>query len=768
MWVEPDLNMPDGESLVRQLLVGKRYFKQKLGVDVRIGWNPDSFGYNWQLPQIYKKSGMNYFVTQKMSWNETNKLPLKLFWWQSPDGSRVLTYFPSSYEGTIDPVQIADDFEKARSLNPGTFETLHLFGVGDHGGGPTRAMLDRGLRWTDPNVVFPKLRFGVTQEFFSDVEAKVDSDHAPVWNYKFLGAGHWQLPTPPEGKIAIPVWKDELYLEFHRGVFTTHAKHKQNMRENEEQLLNAEKFASLAWLKGTPYPGTEFTDAWKKVLFSQFHDLAAGTGIGVIYQDAQHDYDMVRLTSEQADLKSFRTLASYVNTKSSGGVGVPVMVWNPLAWQRTDLVALDVQLPEAPKNGITVLDGQGKAQLAQVLSTDSTTNVYRLLVKAEDVPSLGYKVLQVTPGTRAVESDLKAGGFTLENGALRVVVNPRTGCITSLYDKRSHFESLAAGGCGNELVAFKDLPRDLAVDAWNIDADFDKEFTRLDTAESVKLLEQGPLRATVRITRTWQSSRFVQDISLYAGIDRVDVVNDIDWHETHVLLKAVFPLAASSKEATYEIPYGTITRPTTRDNSWEAARFEVPALRWADLGDGKHGLSVINESKYGYDGIGNLLRLSLLRSPVFPDPEADRGHHHFGYSLYPHAGDWKQALTVRKGYEFNYKLQAKQVQAHDGQLPAEHSYVGIPQENVVLTAVKKAEDGNSVLLRFYEWMGRGGDVQINVPTGASSAIVTNLMEEPQGTSLPVTDNKVTVPVHPFEIVSVRVDYPQHDPNRQSQ
>lgn len=248
----------------------------------------------------------------------------------------------------------------------------------------------------------------------------------------------------------------------------------------------------------------------------------------------------------------------------------------------------------------------------------------------------------------------------------------------------------------------------------------------------------------------------------------MDVVNDIDWHETHVLLKAVFPLAASSKEATYEIPYGTITRPTTRDNSWEAARFEVPALRWADLGDGKHGLSVINESKYGYDGIGNLLRLSLLRSPVFPDPEADRGHHHFGYSLYPHAGDWKQALTVRKGYEFNYKLQAKQVQAHDGQLPAEHSYVGIPQENVVLTAVKKAEDGNSVLLRFYEWMGRGGDVQINVPTGASSAILTNLMEEPQGASLPVTDNKVTVPVHPFEIVSVRVDYPQHDPNRQSQ
>ena len=249
MWVEPDLNMPDGESQVRQLLVGKRYFKQKLGADVRIGWNPDSFGYNWQLPQIYKKSGVDYFVTQKMSWNETNKLPLKLFWWQSPDGSRVLTYFPDTYNGDIDPLKIANDLDHAQTLAPGLREVLHLYGEGDHGGGPTRAMFDRGLLWSDPTAVFPKLNFASAQTFFSDVEGKVDSEHSPVWNYKSIVAGP-KLPEAAAGKIEIPVWNDELYFEFHRGVFTTQANHKRNMRESEEQLLNAEKYSALAWLKG--------------------------------------------------------------------------------------------------------------------------------------------------------------------------------------------------------------------------------------------------------------------------------------------------------------------------------------------------------------------------------------------------------------------------------------------------------------------------------------------------------------------------------------
>jgi alpha-mannosidase len=383
----------------------------------------------------------------------------------------------------------------------------------------------------------------------------------------------------------------------------------------------------------------------------------------------------------------------------------------------------------------------------------------RLLVEAKDVPSFGYEVVRVAAGKRDVPTDLKASGLELENSFLKVAVNAQTGCITSLYDKKSRFETLASGGCGNELIAFKDVPKDY--DAWNIDANFDQVFTKLDTADSVELIESNGLRATIRVSRHWQGSQFVQDIVLYKDRDEVEVVNDIDWHEDHVLLKAAFPLAASGKQATYEIPYGSIQRPTTRDNSWEQAKFEVPALRWADAGNEAHGFSLINESKYGYDDQGNVLRLSLLRSPTWPDPDADRGHHHFSYALYPHAGTWKQALTVRHGYEFNYKLQAIQVESHVGVLPSEHSFIQMDAQNVVLTALKKSEDTDALILRFYEWAGLSGTVKLSVPEGVASAATTNLMEKPEGSPLVIrTGEPIQVPVHPYEIVSVRLDY-QH-------
>jgi alpha-mannosidase len=358
MWVEPDLNMPDGESLVRQLLIGKRYFQSRFGVDVRIGWNPDSFGYNWQLPQIYKRSGVDYFVTQKMAWNDANQLPLKLFWWQAPDGSRVLTYFPHGYGNDIEPINMAQAFAHARQDTPGTTEMMHLFGVGDHGGGPTRAMLDAGDLWLAPDKAYARLDYDDAGSFFSAVENKLDTAHAPVWNYKTLAAGDTKLPQPPAGQWSLPVWNDELYLEFHRGVTTSQAAHKRNMRESEEQMLNAEKWSSLAWLSGTPYPASELNEAWKKVLFNQFHDLAAGSGIGVIYKDAQKDYDMVRFTADTATHQASSAIASYIDTQS-GSKGVPVLVFNPLAWERTDLVDFTVQLPAAA-GAVEIVNAAGK------------------------------------------------------------------------------------------------------------------------------------------------------------------------------------------------------------------------------------------------------------------------------------------------------------------------------------------------------------------------------------------------------------------------
>ncbi len=756
MWVEPDLNMPDGESQVRSLLIGKRWFQKEYGVDVRIGWNPDSFGYNWQLPQIYKRSGIDYFVTQKMTWNDTNQLPFKLFWWESPDGSKVLSYFPHDYaNNNLNPVRLSGDLAVARQRAPGMEQMMDLYGVGDHGGGPTRAMLDEGNHWAKDNMIVPKLQFGTAQSYFNNVETKI-APHSSTWDYASIAKGY-KAPAAEAGKISVPTWNDEMYLEYHRGVFTTQAQHKRNMRESEEQTLNAEKYASLAWLNGNSYPSDQFTDAWKKIAFNGFHDLAAGSGIGVIYKEAQAEFDQIRLETNEISANSLQTLAANINTKAAGDV--PVLVFNPLAWSHTGVTTVSVQLPGSSEDGISLLDEHNNVVPTKTISKDAKNGMYKLLVQAQDVPSLGYQVLHAVSGDKPFKTDLKASDTAMENSFLRVQVDPKTGCITSLYDKKANFESIAKGACGNQLQTFADLPKDY--DAWNVDPGTFDHMTPINEVDSVQLVEQGPMRAVIRVSRTWQQSKFVQDIQLYANRDTVDVINDIDWRERHVLLKAAFPLAASGPMATYEIPYGSIERPTTRNNSWEKARFEVPALRWADLGDSKHGFSLLNEAKYGYDAAGNTLRLTLLRSATWPDPDADQGHQHFSYALYPHAGGWKQALTERRGYEYNYDLRAQQVAPHEGALPLEHSYASVSPDNVVLTALKKAEDDNGLVFRAVEWAGKQGDVTFTVPAGATAATETNLMEKPVGSSLTVSGDKVTAHINPYEILSIRVDYPQN-------
>jgi alpha-mannosidase len=770
MWVEPDLNMPDGESLVRQLLVGKRWYKQAYGVDVRIGWNPDSFGYTWQLPQIFKKSGVDYFVTQKMAWNDTNQLPFKFFWWESPDGSKVLTYFPHDYANdNLNLVRLARDFTIAQKQATGLPGIMDLYGIGDHGGGPTRAILDQGFHWALPAVpahVTPKIQFGTAQSYFTSLEKQIAVD-GPVWDYASIAKGY-TAPPAVAGKVNIPTWKSELYFEYHRGVMTTQANHKRNMREAEEQVLNAEKFSSIAWLYGSKYPAAELTEDWKKVLFNQFHDTAAGSGIGRIYKDAQKDYDVVRWSTNEIDAAALGAVAERIDTQAKRTDAASVVVFNPLGWKRSGTVTVKVQLPGANPKGIHVDDvASGKIDGSELVSFDPQTGVTEARIFVRDIPAMGYKTYRVYseaadgPEFHAAQAHDAADSFTVENVNVRVSIDKKSGCVTSMFDKHGNFEALAPGACGNQLQFFKDTPKDY--DAWNVDpGTFDKQIDVPAKADSVELLGKDSPKPAVRVTRNWQNSKFVQTISIAPGSDQVDVDNEIDWHESHVLLKAAFPLAAAGPFATYEIPYGTIDRPTTRNNSWEKAQFEVPAMRWADLGDGKHGLSVINNSKYGYDAVGNQLRLTLLRSPKWPDAEADMGHHHFHYALYPHAGTWKDALTVRHGYEYNYPLTAVVTTAHAGSLPAQHSFASVTPENVVLTAVKKAEDAKGLIFRVYEWGGKSSTVEFHVPAGATGATVTNLMETAEileGGPLKVEGDVVKAPIKPFEILTIRVDYP---------
>ncbi|MGC1436314.1 MAG: glycoside hydrolase family 38 C-terminal domain-containing protein [Terriglobales bacterium] len=756
MWVEPDLNMPDGESLVRQILVGKRYFQKNFGADIKIGWNPDSFGYNWQLPQIYKKSGIDYFVTSKLLWaTDYTKFPYRLFWWEAPDGSRLLTYFPHEYANDFNPEQMTKDLSLYSPLIYGTKVTdspqmLYLYGIGDHGGGPTRTMLDQANRLRDPNTVFPKIDFSTAKAFFADLNQ--------------------ELPN-----LKVPTWKDELYFEYHRGVYTSQADTKERIRHDEELMLDAEKYASVASLFGRPYAQDQFTLAWKNLLFDHFHDVMPGSGIAVNYLDAKRNLEDVARSASELTHGALDEILAHVNTQ---GDGVPVVVFNSLSWPRTEVIEVEAQLPGQAKQ-VEVVDAAGHRVESEELAMDSGTHRARLLILAA-TPAMGYTTYFVRSTPKPTNSldvyngrlmqFVRASDDTMENGSVRVKVDPQTGCITSLYDLRNQTEALApsetdTGGpktsaCGNLLQAFYDKPQKW--DAWNIDADFEKQHWDLDKADEVKLVESGPLRAIIRVKKHFQNSTFVQDITMYAGVPRVDVKMQADWHEKHILLKVAFPLSAHGDNATFEIPYGSIERPTTRNTAAEQAKFEVPAQRWADLSDTKHGFSLLNDSKYGYDVKGNVLRLSLLRSPEWPDPHADEGHHEFTYSLYPHAGTWRDAQTVRRGYELNYKLLAIRSQKHDGTLPAEYSFVKIESDNVVLTAVKKSEDDDSLVLRFYEWAGKEVDVKLQLPAGAQSTSETDLMERSIA-DLAVHDGIVTVHTKPYEIKTLKVRFASHAP-----
>jgi len=767
MWVEPDLNLPDGESLVRQLLVGQRYFQKEYGVTARIGWNPDSFGYNWQLPQIYKRSGMDYFVTQKMHWNDTNQLPFRLFWWQSPDGSKVLTYFPTDYvHDNVNPTRISADFAESAQRNPGTAEMLDLYGIGDHGGGPTRAMLDQADQWITAgknNDAVPTMRYHTAQSYFTNVEKNLNPD-SPAWNYDSIAKGYTPPPASSTGAIGLPIWKDELYFEYHRGVFTTQAEHKRSMRTTEVATLDAEKLASLAWLNGKPYPADQLTENWKKITFNQFHDLAAGSGIGVIYKDAQKDYTDVFHNDHEITDASLNTLAARIDTADvKHQDSVPILVLNSLAWPRTETFEISVQLPD-DSDDVIVQDADVPI-VSQVLSVDHATHLITALVAGVKVPAMGYVTLHaygVKHNPYAVTDlmEKETSSFILSNEHFDVTIDKHTGCITSIKSKDTNSEILAPGACGNQLQTYADNPKQY--DAWNIDpGTLDGTMTPIDKVDSVALIETGVLRQTVRIKRTWGKSHFVQDISIASGADTVVIDNDIDWHETHVLLKAAFPLAATAPKATYEIPYGSIERTTTRNNSWEKAKFEVPAQRWADLGDAKQGLSLLNDVKFGYDAEGSTLRLTLLRSATWPDEVADKGRQQFRYALYPHTGSWKQALTVRRGYELNDPLKAEQVFPHTGTLPAEHSWVSVENPNVTLTAIKKAEDSDALIFRMYEWAGTASEVKLHIPPGATSATETNLMEKPEGAALNLTGDTITVPIKPYEILTLQATYPNN-------
>jgi alpha-mannosidase len=729
MWVEPDLNLTDGEPLVRQLLVGTRYLKEKLGVDVRVAWSPDSSGYNWQLPQIFRKSGLDYLVTPRLFGNDTTAFPHRIFWWEGLDGSRLLTYVPGGYGNDLDPVRMAQDLG-AYAAATGLPELAHLYGVGDHGGA-TRQMIETARQWAATDRAYPRVAFGTMQAFFDGVEKRLPS-------------------------LKLPTWKDELYLGNHYGAFTSQAQIKQQNRQNEALLLTAERFAAMDAMDGRAYPVEDLAACWRSLLANQSRDLLPGAGIGARYRDAARDHAEIRRRAGALLSEAAESLAARANTQ---GAGIPVVVFNPLTWTRTDVVEATVDRPGDGLPAIQVQDSAGRPVPSEVIAP-SVTGPLTVRFLADRVPSAGYKVFHVVPMATAppVPSMVRTNGLTIENEFLRATVDAATGCLASVFDKVARREVVATGGggCANALQVFTDAPT--AWDAWNIDADFERDTVEITRADEVTVTAKGPLRATIHVVRRYQSSTFRQDYTLTAGIPRLEMATEVDWHEHHKLVKAAFPLAVRSETATYEVPFGSIARPTTRRTPAEQAKFEVPAIRWADVSDASWGVSLLNDGKYGYDTKDNVIRLSLLRAPTWPDPEADQGMHRFTYALHPHQGGWADAETVRQGYGLNTPLVPIVTTSHAGRWPEVRALVSVEPRNVMVSAVKRAEDGGGgLVVRLYEWAGRDGSVRLRLPRPAVSAAETNLMEK-GGRELKLDRGDVVCPIARYEIKTIIVRF----------
>ena len=712
MWVEPDLNMPDGEALARQLLYGKRYFLDKFGVDVQIGWNPDSFGHNAQLPQIYNKAGIRYYVFGRCAPDNT-----PAFRWRGPDGSEVLCYVPQGWYnvGLDDGLRkIILDAGKASPLK----DFMILYGAGDHGGGPRDSDLE-AIRRLRKDRDQPHLEFVSPMEYFRMVEEK---------------------------KAALPLVAHELNYTF-PACYTTQAETKKNNRQMESLLTTAEKFSALAVTSGYRdyYPERDLDEAWKVVLRNQFHDILDGSSIGPVYEEVRRFYQEARGRGQRALDFSLQTISNAIDTR---GAGEPLIVYNPLAWERTDIVSLPLSGPASPSPKI--VDAQGTAVTSQIQAAPEGTRApARLVFVASHVPALGYKMFRLLrpadaePPTSA-DTGLQVSTAGLENEYLKIALDPKTGWITSLYDKAAGREMLQGPAV---LQAISDEPESMS--AWELKLK-DTIETLGEKGARIEVLESGPVRAALRVRSAFRGSSFVQDIILHRGLARVDFRLSANWQERNVMIKAAFPLAWKPAAADFEIPYGSVVRPV--DGT------EVPALRWVDASDpsGRFGLTLVNDGKYGFDMKDNVLRLSFIHGPTNPDPEADRGAQEASYALIPHAGGWKDGQALRRGHEFNAPLLPRLALVHSGSLPAESGFVKAGPENVVLSALKK-ETGyyeRALIVRLYEAFGKKTDATLELPWEVRASEV-DLIE--RGLNKPLGEGRtLTIPLEPYEIKTLRL------------
>ncbi|MBE7023517.1 MAG: alpha-mannosidase [Ruminococcaceae bacterium] len=695
MWVEADCNLSGGESLVRQILFGKRFFKSEFDKDCKVLWLPDVFGYCAALPQILQKSGVNKFVTSKISWNEGNTMPHDTFMWQGIDGTEILTYFLTGqdkkrgekpvryadYTGKVTAAQLAGTWERYQDKNISN-EVLLPYGYGDGGGGSTAWMLEMGRRLEKGINGCPKFKFDTVTSFLDGL-----------------------LKTTEKHKN-VPKWVGELYLEYHRGTYTSMAKNKSNNRKCEFLYHNAELLSEMAgMLCGAEYPQDTINEGWKKILLNQFHDIIPGSSIKEVYDVSDREYSEVKVAGEAIVDGKCQAIAR--NIGSEGGL----LVFNNTPFTQS---------------GTVFVDGQA--------------------VYVEDIPANGYKV------TNSVESKnkIKLSKNIMENAFFKVRF--KDGDIVSIYDKKNCREVIKKGEKANELLAFEDFPKDW--DAWEITNYYTEKMWKIDDVTAFEQIDYGE-KAGFKVTKKFLNSEIVQEICLYANTPKIDFDTYINWKEAHILLKAAFPIDVHCDKATFDIQFGNVERPTHRNTSWDEAKFEVCAHKFADVAEDGYGVSLMNDCKYGYDVLGSTMRLTLLKSATYPNPDADKCEHRFTYSLYPHSGDFRQANTYAYAYALNNPLTALEIGAGKGELPSEFSFVGADCENIIIETVKKAEDSGEIIVRLYDSFKRRSTPKITFGFDVESAFVCDMMEN-KTEELEVKDNTVVLEVKPFEIVTLRV------------
>jgi alpha-mannosidase len=719
MWVEADANVTSGESLIRQILYGLRFFKDEFGTRPTVCWLPDVFGYNAGMPQILTGCGVRSFWTWKLHWQSRDPFPHHLFWWEGVDGSRVLAHIPKlgggAYNGTPSPDQLARAAES--SLQKGGYdEQLFPFGFGDGGGGVTEEM----MQFADRAACYPGLpacRQGTPEQFFAEVHA---------------------------AKPELPVWVGELYLQTHRGTYTTQGRTKRGNRLCEQALRDAEIWGALGLCRGGGQAPTAkamralaetLRGDWETTLLHQFHDILPGSSIGEVYVDTAQDHARVLAHARQTRDLGLQALAGPLADSA------PVRrVFNSLSWNRQDVVYVSV--PDPGPTAVAVCANETVP--AQIVARADGLATVAVIVPA--VPAVGATDITIRTGRQA-GTPLKASRQALENSFYRLELG-RDGSLTRLFDKRANREVIAAGETANRLQLFQDGPEHEA--AWNIHATYALREYAWEGTSSVEIVERGPVRAVARVRRTHRKTTVEQDIIIYNNLPRIDFQTRTEWHERQTLLKVAFPLAVRASHATFEVQFGALERPTHRNTSWDEGKFEVCGLRWADLSEGNYGVSLLNDSKYGHDVLGNVLRLTLLRGTEFPDPEADQGTHEFTYSLLPHLGDWRTGETVRRAAELNVPLLAMPTAA--AQPPASFLRVAGP---AILETLKPAEDGDGIILRFYEPNGERGRVEVEADLPCREVLACNLVEE-NGAPVEAAAGRFAFDLTPYQIRTFRL------------